>query len=281
MKSIKELCELRDGALEVRVGEQIENLEEDIRGTDGRAFFAGTYVTRGLEELVRKAVARLAGQSSCAGVVLKQALGGGKTHLMKCAALLAADPELRREVMPGVPHINDFGAARVAAFNGRNRPPGFFWGEIARQLGLPNAFTTLEAPDSGAWKNLFRRAGGPLLVMLDEMPPYFEYYATQPSGNGTVADIISNAYTNMLVAARETGQAFMIVSTLEGAHARGSRFMNHALRDAVNDGERRMLDSVTPVELEGNEIYGILRRRLFRSLPPEEVIASAAVWKKG
>ena len=77
MKSIKELCELRDGALEVRVGEQIENLEEDIRGTDGRAFFAGTYVTRGLEELVRKAVARLAGQSSCAGVVLKQALGGG------------------------------------------------------------------------------------------------------------------------------------------------------------------------------------------------------------
>ena len=276
MKSIKELCVLRDGALEVRVGEQIENLEEDIRGTDGRAFFAGTYVTRGLEELVRKAVARLAGQSSCAGVVLKQALGGGKTHLMKCAALLAADPELRREVMPGVPHINDFGAARVAAFNGRNRPPGFFWGEIARQLGRPNAFTTLEAPDSGAWKNLFRRAGGPLLVMLDEMPPYFEYYATQPSGNGTVADIISNAYTNMLVAARETGQAFMIVSTLEGAHARGSRFMNHALRDAVNDGERRMLDSVTPVELEGNEIYGILRRRLFRSLPPEEVIAGVA-----
>ena len=67
---------MRDGALEVRVGEQIENLEEDIRGTDGRAFFAGTYVTRGLEELVRKAVARLAGQSSCAGVVLKQALGG-------------------------------------------------------------------------------------------------------------------------------------------------------------------------------------------------------------
>lgn len=68
----------------------------------------------------------------------------------------------------------------------------------------------------------------------------------------------------------------MIVSTLEGAHARGSRFMNHALRDAVNDGERRMLDSVTPVELEGNEIYGILRRRLFRSLPPEEVIAGVA-----
>ena len=275
MKNIKDLCELRDGALEVRVGEQIENLEEDIRGTDGKAFFTGTYMTRGLEELVRKAVARLAGQSSCAGVTLKQALGGGKTHLMKCVAILAADPELRREVIPDVPHINGFGAARVAAFNGRNRPPGYFWGEIARQLGMPNAFT-LEAPDSGAWKSLFRRVEGPLLVMLDEMPPYFEYYATQPSGNGTVADIISNAYTNMLVAARETGQAFIVVSTLEGAHARGSRFMNHALQDAVNDGERRMLDSVTPVELEGNEIYGILRKRLFRSLPPEEVIAGVA-----
>ena len=87
---------MREGALEVRVGEQIENLEEDICGTDGRAFFAGTYVTRGLEELVRKAVARLAGQSSCAGVVLKQALGGGKTHLMKCAALLAAGGDAGR-----------------------------------------------------------------------------------------------------------------------------------------------------------------------------------------
>ena len=132
--------------MEVRVGEQIENLEEDIRGTDGRAFFAGTYVTRGLEELVRKAVARLAGQSSCAGVVLKQALGGGKTHLMKCAALLAADPELRREVMPGVPHINDFGAARVAAFNGRNRPPGFFLGRNRAAAGPSECFYDAGSP---------------------------------------------------------------------------------------------------------------------------------------
>lgn len=131
---------MRDGALEVRVGEQIENLEEDIRGTDGRAFFAGTYVTRGLEELVRKAVARLAGQSSCAGVVLKQALGGGKTHLMKCAALLAADPELRREVMPGVPHINDFGAARVAAFNREKPAAGLFLGRNRAAAGPSECF---------------------------------------------------------------------------------------------------------------------------------------------
>lgn len=35
-----------------------------------------------------------------------------------------------------------FGSANIAAFNGRNNPDHFFWGEIANQLGKGEQFRT-------------------------------------------------------------------------------------------------------------------------------------------
>ena len=53
-----------------------------------------------------------------------------------------------------------FGTARVAAFNGRNSPPHFFWGDIAQQLGRADVFQEFwasgpKAPDEKAWIELF------------------------------------------------------------------------------------------------------------------------------
>jgi len=41
----------------------------------------------------------------------------------------------------------------------------------------------------------------PILILLDEMPPYFHYLDTQKVGGGTVADIATRAFANMLTAA--------------------------------------------------------------------------------
>lgn len=99
------------------------------------AFFEKTSITQGMRDLITEGRARLAGVSSQAVFHLKQAMGGGKTHLLVGFGLLAKYPELRKQYCGGDLHGAMFNSAKIAAFNGRNNPEQFFWGEIANQLG--------------------------------------------------------------------------------------------------------------------------------------------------
>lgn len=55
-------------------------LTDKIMPADRRA--AKTYITQGMRDLIDEGVARLAGASTQAVFHLKQAMGGGKTHLL-------------------------------------------------------------------------------------------------------------------------------------------------------------------------------------------------------
>lgn len=133
LQTVKDACTLQENALEIRVSDQIENLDELIKAEgDGRAFFERTHITQGMRSLIVEGIARLAGKSNQAIFHLKQAMGGGKTHLLIGLGLLAMHPELRKEVCSDVLYAGSFGVAKVAAFNGRNTPQEFFWGEIAQ-----------------------------------------------------------------------------------------------------------------------------------------------------
>ena len=106
-----------------------------------------------------------------------------------------------------MPYQSDFNSAKIAAFNGRNNPHTYFWGEIARQLGKESLFkeyweSGAKAPDEQSWVNLFD-GEEPILILLDEMPPYFHYYSTQILGHGTIADVVTRAFSNMLTAAQK------------------------------------------------------------------------------
>ena len=68
----------------------------------------------------------LAGRSDDGAFYLTQAMGGGKTHSLIAFGLLAADPGLRREVVPRISAGNDFGAAKVVIFNGHQNPETCF-----------------------------------------------------------------------------------------------------------------------------------------------------------
>src|SRR5437016_5837785 len=113
-----------------------------------------------MQDLISEGTARLAGASPQAVFHLKQAMGGGKTHLLVGFGLLAKFPELRKIYGGGTMYASTFGTARIAAFNGRNSPMHFFWGEIADQLGKPELFQEYwasgpKAPDEKAWLKLF------------------------------------------------------------------------------------------------------------------------------
>ena len=98
-----------------------------------------------MQDLISEGMARLAGVSTQGVFHLKQAMGGGKTHLLVGFGLLAKHPALRKQYCGSIPHAQTFEVADIAAFNGRNNPDHFFWGEIANQLGKGEQLKTFWA----------------------------------------------------------------------------------------------------------------------------------------
>lgn len=100
LKTVRDACELQPNALSIKLGDQIEQLDQLITAEgDGTALLEKTQITQGMQDLISESIARLAGASS-----QKQAMGGGKTHLLVgCNALsservvlLLGDPLCRR-----------------------------------------------------------------------------------------------------------------------------------------------------------------------------------------
>ncbi len=151
-----------------------------------RSSFSRNFVTHGMEQLFREGMLRLSGKSDQAVFELTQAMGGGKTHMMVALGLLARHAHLRPEVLPTELHERvDFGNARIAAFNGRNNPDNYIWGEIATQLGeeeaiKPHWVNGPKAVDQRKWKEII--GDQPTLILLDELPPYLDNASTQVFG---------------------------------------------------------------------------------------------------
>src|SRR3954465_7656288 len=123
MKTVRDACQLQPNALSIKLSDQVEQLDELIGAEgDGEAYFEKTWITQGMQDLISEGTARLAGASSQAIFHLKQAMGGGKTHLLVGFGLLAKHPELRNKYCGGSANAHAFGSAKTAAFNGRNNP---------------------------------------------------------------------------------------------------------------------------------------------------------------
>lgn len=281
MKTVKQACQLAPNALSVDVSDHVEQLDQLINDEgNGESFYEKTFITGGMRELLRGTIERLAGKSSNAVFHLKQAMGGGKTHLIVGTGLAARHKDLRQRHCSDIPYIDAFDQARVVAFNGRNSPVHYFWGEIASQLGEADQFKRFwasgpEAPDEADWMNLFT-SSTPTLVLLDELPPYFQYLSVRTMGTGTVADIATRAFANMLSAAGKLSNVCIVVSDLDASsYAEGGALIARALSDARRELGRQE-KTITPVDLAGNEVYDILRKRLFVSLPDEAEIQDLA-----
>jgi hypothetical protein len=271
LPTIKDVCVLNEGALDIRISDGIERIDEDTLDLSaGEKFLKHSYLTKGMKELVNEGFKRLSGSSGGRPVFrLKQAMGGGKTHLIKTMAFLARHPSLRNEYFPEAASRFVFDSAKVAFFNGREQPNDFFWGRIADQLGHKGIFQEgAHSPGEEHWHSLFDRLSGPALILLDEMPTYFGYYRTQVLGDGTVADVAGRAFANMLSAAIGRKDICILVSDLEASHADGTQIIDRALENARKELSRVEVN-ITPVDLSGDETYAILKKRLFSKLPSE------------
>lgn len=280
IKTVKQACRFNPIIRDYRMSQGIENLADLINDEgDGREFFSRNFVTHGMEQLFREGLLRLSGKSDQAVFELTQAMGGGKTHMMIALGLLARHPHLRNTILSeDLMSRADFGQARIAAFNGRNNPDNFIWGEIATQLGEAEAIKPYwangpKAVDQRQWKEII--GDQPTLILLDELPPYLDNASTQVFGQGTLANMAVYSLSSLMSAALELPNCAIVIANLSGSY----KAQTKALADAISNLQqetRRQAMTITPVQLAGNEIYEILKKRLIDDLPDERVISEVA-----
>jgi hypothetical protein len=257
---------------------------------DARRFFANTYPTAGLKELLGQVLGRLSGHGSSSAVFrLDTSFGGGKTH-----GLIALIHGAREGV--SVPNMGEFVAlpsmptdASVAAFdgeasdpsNGRTMGDGIRaftpWGEIAYQIGGAAAYEIVRKSDE------LRRAPGAdtlaevfgdrtVLVVLDELG---EYLRKCPDAYGR--DQIS-AFLKALFAAVESRPRAAVVFTLavrsDGKATDAFARENEEISRIVSELESvsgRKATILNPTS--DDETAAVLKRRLFERVEvPQDIV---------
>lgn len=278
--TVRQLCTPGAMVTSDSLVEQVAQIETLAAGAiDGREFFRRNYFTSGLELLVRRGFDRLAGQTEDGAFYLTQAMGGGKTHSLIAFGLLAADPALRREIVPSISSGNAFGAARLVVFNGHQNPETLLWGHIAAQLGHPE----VTAP---FWRNGARTPGvdewaavlgtEPVLILLDELPSYLQMAQGEPVGASTLGDLTIGALERLFNALPRCPRACVVVTNLkDDVYLSGSGQLRTLIESLTKHYDRNA-QAITPVQQNTGEVFAIVRKRLFDGLPNPDRIDEIA-----
>lgn len=262
-------------------------------------FFRRTYLTESLKRLLTGAMERLTGRGGDPVVQLQTNFGGGKTHsllalyhlfsgvpltelsgiepLAKEAGRLPEQP-VRRVVLVG---------NRMSPGNPVTKPDGTvvrtLWGELAWQLGGPEAYARIAEDDQRATspgdrlRELFN-AYGPCLILIDEWVAYARQLhdaSDLPGGSFETQFSFAQALTESARAAR----ACLVVISLPASDGSGS---THAQAEDVEVGGlrgREALDRLRNVigrmesswrPASAEEGFEIVRRRLFEPFTSTE-----------
>lgn len=282
MKTLFELCKPRESVFSETKREDVLNLSDLIENRiNPHDFFDENFITQGMNILFEAGFKRFKRQSSTGVIKLTQAMGGGKTHNMLALGLLAKHPEFRERII-GNGYRNDYlGTVKVVAFTGRESDaPYGIWGSIAEQLGKKDVFkdyySPLQAPGENAWIRLLQ--GEPLLILLDELPPYLENAKAKTIGNSDLSIVTTTALSNLFSALgkEQLSNVCLVISDLKATYESGSELLQSTFKELENEVNRSALN-VEPVGSSSDEVYHILKKRLFKELPENSEINSVAI----
>ena len=156
--TLRDLCTPRQTTFSRDRAETVAEIN-DLGKLDAKQFFDESPVTEGMATLLRQVFQRLTGQNDQGVYRLKQAMGGGKTHNLLAAALLARDAGLRKSILGRLGMSVDGRAIRLSAFSGRETDMrDYLWVRIFRDLGRESQWMpTIEEPGPSTWAPLARR----------------------------------------------------------------------------------------------------------------------------
>ena len=265
---------------------------------DPAKFFALTYPTHALRELVKDVAARLAGRSDKAVRQLELTYGGGKTHTLITLYHLFRDPA----ALPDLPAVREFrehvGADLPAAFtatlcfdkidaergiegvrapDGETRTLRHPWSVLAFQLAGADGLRALHAdgqdaeretppaePLLAALLEIPRRRGLATLILVDEVLMYArEKAGLDPVWRGRIVDFFQ--YLTQAVGKVDT--AAMVASILAtDPHKQRGELGSRLTSELADVFRRQREEGVQPVQKE--DVPVVLRRRFFE---PDDV----------
>jgi hypothetical protein len=242
--------------------------------TEAAEFLDSNVLTSGMQELVGQSFDRLNGGASRGIFKLSESMGGGKTQSMIVAGLLARFPDLAKS-LPFDKQPASVAPDHVIAFSGRSTDE-IVWVSIGKELGAD--FEDDKAPSEKQWAKLFE--GKKVLILLDELAFYLVHAASQGTKEEgeRFSKLASIALTNLFGAVRdykESATTALVVADLQKDWEQGqedlARIMrsNASLGGTIQSADNEMSKgavSISPVDNTKDELYEILRKRIFKSI---------------
>ena len=314
--SIFDLCTPRTDVLKGALTEAdfAADLAQVLRGTGSEEylradlFFANTYPTRGLKNLLANVCARLSSTGSEVAAIfrLDTSYGGGKTHGLIALTHAAGG-------MQGLGNIEEFinpsllpkSKVRIAAFDGENADPangramgdGILafspWGEIAYALAGKAGYERVRssdeqriAPGAETLRELF--GGEPTLILIDELSVYLRKVHNIPNSNtrATAHDQLAAFLTSLFKAVESTPNAALVYTLAIGkdgiaieAYSQENQFVADRMVE-IESVSARKATLLNPTE--DDETIQVLRRRLFSRIDdagiPQVMDAYRQLW---
>lgn len=246
------------------------------------SFFRITYLTEGLQRVIRTALERLTGKGGDPVLGLQTSFGGGKTHSMMALYHLAQARDL--SVLPGVAElakevgVTNWRPAKRAVFVGTAKAVDdslildggprvrTLWGYLAWRLaGQPGLDIVAEAEKAGTNPGSEQidkvlRLAGPCIILLDEVVAY----ARQLPDDRFEAFL---SFIQSLTEAAKMAPGVLLVGSLPESDTEAGGPKGVA---ALHRLERVFGRVGSPwLAAHGNETYEIVRRRLFQDLDSE------------
>jgi hypothetical protein len=255
---------------------------QEVQGTygDPDEFFRATHMTGGLKLVLESGASRLTRGVGPSVIGLQTNFGGGKTHTMLALLHLAraGDPMALQGVREILGDGGDVGlkGAKAVAFSGTDKGPDVplifagakpirtIWGYLAYRLAGEEGLSLVAgAEDAGtnpggeALEKVLRAAGGPAVILLDEIVAYVK----QLGGERYEANL--SFFQSLTEAATRVPHALIVGSLPESEDESGG--------DRGRETLARLEKLFGRVQsswqaAQGTETYAIVRRRLFQEL---------------
>ena len=258
---------------------------------DPEAFFARTYLTVGLRELLVGATQRLSGSGGTPVIELQTNFGGGKTHSMIALHHLASGvpaarlsgvsetlaeaevelpPKINRAVLVGqVMSVAD--PKRVSADTALHT----MWGHLAYQLGGQEGYELVRTDDEAGTnpgeklRELFQRYG-PAVVLIDEWVAYARQLPDAGVDERRVAagDFDTQfTFAQALTEAAAASNNVVVLVTIPASDIETGGPRGHTAMERLKNVVDRTATPWQPASAD--ESFEIVRRRLFDPISPE------------